>query len=82
VGKTNVRHEKNRCSECYKKVLCAGSKSTRNILTNVSPNPNRARIETRSDPKSPARLKTLGETEVWAFCVKLYQNHFVDLCSF
>jgi len=34
-----VTKEKNRYSECYKKVLYASPKSARNILTNLSPNP-------------------------------------------
>jgi len=33
--------KKNRYSECYNKVLYAGPKSTRNILTNLSLNPAR-----------------------------------------
>jgi len=36
-----VTKEKNRYSECYKKVLYAGLKSARNILTNLSPSPAR-----------------------------------------
>jgi len=49
------KKENNRCFEWYKKLVYAAPKSTRNILTNLSPNPAR----TWSDPKSPARLTTL-----------------------
>jgi len=52
--------EKNHYSECYKKVLYAGPKWDRNILTNLSPNP--ARPE-KPDPKSPARITTLQQIE-------------------
>jgi len=62
--------EKNRFSECYKKVLYAGPKSARNILTNLSRNPARARSETRSDPKSPARLTILIQM-CYLKCIKL-----------
>jgi len=53
-----VAKEKNRCSECKKKVLYAGPKSARNILTDLSPNPARARTETSPDLKSPAYNST------------------------
>jgi len=36
-----IMKEKNRYSECYKRVLYAAPKSARNILTNLSPNPTR-----------------------------------------
>jgi len=40
-NKCTSRKKKNRYSECCKKVLYAVSKSTRNILTNLNPNPAR-----------------------------------------
>jgi len=44
VSRTNILQErKNRCFEWYKKLVYAGPKSARNILTNLSPNP--ARLE-------------------------------------
>jgi len=43
---------KNRYFECYKKLVYAGPKSARNILTNLSPNPAR----------NPPRLTTRNST--------------------
>jgi len=42
VSTTNVRHERKKSLLfwCYKKVLYAGPKSARNILTNLSPKPD------------------------------------------
>jgi len=65
-----VAKEKNRCSECKKKVLYAGPKSARNILTDLSPNPARARTETSPDLKSPAYNST-----------QLYTKGILLLCS-
>jgi len=39
-----VTREKTLLSKCYEKVLYAGPKSARNILTNLSPNPTRPEI--------------------------------------
>jgi len=56
---TNVKKEKNRYCECYIK-FCM---QVRNILTNLSPNPVRARPEIRPDLKSPARLTNSGDAD-------------------
>jgi len=37
----HFKKEKNRCFEWYTKLVYAGAKSARNILTNLSPNPAR-----------------------------------------
>jgi len=38
----HFKKEKNRYFEWYKKLVYAGAKSARNILTNLSPNPARS----------------------------------------
>ena len=55
-----VTKEKDRNSECCKKVLYAGPKSARNILTNLSPNPAR--------PEKPGPTCKSGLTILLIFC--------------
>jgi len=50
-----VTKEKNRYSECFKKVLYAGPKSPRNILTNLSPNPSRSKKPRPTYNSGPAK---------------------------
>jgi len=50
------KKEKNRFFEWYKKLVYAGPKSARNILTNLSPNPDRNRA--RPEKASPTAWRT------------------------
>jgi len=63
VSTTNLRHEKKVVT--LKKVLYAGPKLARNILTNVRPSP------AQPEPKSPARLITLHRVKSFILRVLL-----------
>jgi len=54
-----IKKEKNHYFECYKKLVCAGPKSARNILTDLSQNPS------RNPPEPGPTRKSRPDLPLW-----------------